>query len=117
MKFKIDENLPLEVADVLHQAGHNVETVHSEKITGVSDQQLSKICQKENRILLTLDIGFADIRTYPPDDFPGLVVVRAKRQDKPYILGILEKLIVALHQEEIMGKLWIVEENRIRIRS
>ena len=104
MLFKIDENLPVEVA----------ETVHSERVTGVSDQQLSEICQQENRILMTLDIGFANIRTYPPQDFPGLVVIRSKRQDKP---SILNKVMVAFEQEELVGKLWIVEENRIRIRS
>jgi predicted nuclease of predicted toxin-antitoxin system len=117
MRFKIDENLPVEAAEILQQAGHAVETVHSEKVTGVSDQKLSEICQRENRILLTLDIGFANIRTYPPEDFPGLVVIRSKRQDKPHILRILNKIIATFNREEITGKLWIVEENRIRIRS
>lgn len=117
MRFKIDENLPVEAADILQQAGHNVETVHSEEINGINDQRLSELCQKENRILVTLDIGFADIRAYPPSDFPGFVVIRSKQQERPYILAIIQKLIVKFKEEEVAGKLWIVESKRIRIRS
>lgn len=117
MRFKIDENLPIEIADTLQRAGHDAETIHSERLTGANDQHLSEVCQKEERALITLDIGFADIRTYPPEDFPGLIVIRSKRQDKPYILNIFQKLISELEKEELMGKLWIVEERRIRVRS
>ena len=110
MHFKIDENLPVELADVLRKAGHNAETVHSENLTGADDQQLSDICLKEGRALITLDIGFADIRTYPPEDYPGLIVLRSKRQDKPYILNTIQKLISTLETKEPVGK-------RIRVRS
>jgi predicted nuclease of predicted toxin-antitoxin system len=157
MKFKIDENLPVETAAILQQAGHDAETVHSEKLTGTNDQNLSAVCQKEDRILITLDIGFADIRTYPPKEHPGFIILRSKRQDKPYIVGVIQNIrvcfisvetvpkvaakaakflgktfgtfllstrlkhtqniIPAIEKEEIMGKLWIVEEKRIRVRS
>lgn len=117
MQFKIDENLPVEMAEALRQAGHNAETVHSEKLTGIDDQHLSEVCLKEERALITLDMGFANIKTYPPEDFPGLIVLRSKRQDRLYILNIIQKLIIALETEEPAGKLWIVEEKRIRVRS
>ncbi|MHB8618329.1 MAG: DUF5615 family PIN-like protein [Chloroflexota bacterium] len=34
MKFKVDENLPREVADILENAGHDAETVHTEHLQG-----------------------------------------------------------------------------------
>ena len=37
MKFKTDENLPIEVADVLRQAGHDALTVHDQRLTGHPD--------------------------------------------------------------------------------
>lgn len=117
MRFKIDENLPVEVASILQQADHDAETVHSEQLTGANVQQLFSICQKENRVLVTLDIGFADIRTYPPANFGGLIVLRLKRQDKQYVLDIIHKIIPAFEKKELEGHLWIVEEKRIRIRS
>lgn len=117
MRFKLDENLPIEAANLLQQTGHNAETVHAEQLAGVNDQHLSEVCQQEQRILITLDLGFADIRNYPPEEYPGFVVLRSKRQDKPTILTIIQNLVGTFEKEDVAGKLWIVEEKRIRIRS
>lgn len=38
LKFKIDENLSIEVADVFKQYGYNAETVLSEGLQGSSDE-------------------------------------------------------------------------------
>jgi len=117
MKFKIDENLPVDIADILQQAGYEAGTVHSEGITGADDLSISKICQREQRVLLTLDLGFSDIRTYPPSEFEGIIVLRLIRQDKMYVLDIIHRLLGTLDQDELKGKLWIVDEKRIRIRQ
>lgn len=117
MRFKIDENLPIETADILQQAGHDAMTVHAENLVGTNDRTLAVVCGDEDRILISLDLGFADIRSYPPEGSPGFIVIRSKRQDKPTVLGIIHNLTVALEKEIVAGKLWIVEEKRIRIRS
>ena len=82
MKFKVDENLPIEVAQLLREAGHDVYSVHEEGQVGVKDHVLAKVCQSENRAMVTLDTHFADIRTYPPQNYSGLIVLRLARQDK-----------------------------------
>lgn len=117
MKIKVDENLPIETADVLQKAGHEADTVHSEGITGADDVKISKICKAEKRAIITLDLGFADIRSYPPGEYEGIVVLRLIRQDKYYVLSIIERLVIALLSEELKGKLWIVDEKRIRVRQ
>lgn len=93
MKFKIDENLPGEFDDVLTHAGYSADTVVQEKLQGADDSAVANICQKESRILLTLDLDFADIRSYPPHEFPGLVVLRPRRQDKLHLIELLQSLI------------------------
>ena len=65
---------------------------------------------------MTLDVGFADIRAYPPKAFPGLVVLRLSQQSKPNVLETLQRLLPVLVEEELEGHLWIVEQNRIRVR-
>jgi predicted nuclease of predicted toxin-antitoxin system len=117
MKFKIDENMPLEVTELLTKAGHDSTTVPEQNLTGTSDTRLASKCQKEKRILVTLDNDFADIRTYPPDKFPGIIVLRLDRQDKPHVLEVLSQAIHLLPKEPIEKHLWIIEENRIRIRT
>lgn len=82
MQFKIDENLPEDVASILSDAGHDAVTVLWQKLGGAEDQKIAQICQGENRILVTADAGFADIRTYPPEVYPGIIVLRLKHLDK-----------------------------------
>jgi predicted nuclease of predicted toxin-antitoxin system len=117
MKFKIDENLPIEVAEMLREAGYDAITVHDQNLVGETDLNIVTICQSEKRAVVTLDTDFADIRGYPPKDFAGLVVLRLKKQDKPYVLLVASRFIKALATERLEGNLWIVDERRIRIRA
>jgi len=117
MKFKIDENLPLEFAEVLQAAGHDAVTVLEDALSGVTDLEVLSVCRSEDRAIVTLDIDFADIRLYPPEETPGILVFRVRSQDKPHLLSCLRRLIPLMESESLKGRLWIVEEDRIRIRS
>ncbi len=115
MKFKIDENLPVDVANLFAEQGYDAITVFQENLEGSPDSDISIVCQREERALVTLDTDFADIREYPPQDFPGLIVLRLKRQDKPHVLSVVKHLIKLLSKEPLKYHLWIVEEERVRI--
>ncbi len=117
MRFKIDENLPIEAADILNQSGHDAETVFQEELNGASDTDIASVCKREKRALLTLDMDFSDIRTYPPEDFFGLVILRLRHHDKYHVIEIVSRLVDILKKEPLERYLWIVEENRIRIRG
>jgi len=116
MKFKVDENLPVELTGELRGARHEAVTVAEQQLVGSSDLDLSEVCRSEDRVLVTLDLDFADIRTYPPEDYPGMIVLRLARQDKPYVLDVFRRLLRVIDHEPLDGHLWVVEENRLRIR-
>jgi len=115
MKFKVDENLPVEVVKLLEDNGHDAVTVLEQNLGGEPDSHIAEICQKEKRALVTLDTDFSDIRTYSPDEFFGLIILRLKRQDKPHVLSVVSRLINILLKEPVKQRLWIVEEGRVRI--
>lgn len=117
MKFKVDENLPIEVARILADAGHDALTVFDQGLAGIKDHHLITHCDEEKRTLLTLDIGFGDIRNYEHSDHPGMIVLRLRHLDKDHILGVVSRLLGILKKESVGGKLWIVEESRVRIRE
>ena len=117
MRFKVDENLPIDVAEILDSAGHDALTVFDQKLIGVEDRHILDICQEERRALITLDLDFSDVRSYPPQKYFGLVVLRLHRQDKIYVLEAIRQIIPLFEQEQIENRLWIVEENRIRVRG
>jgi len=62
MKSKIDENLPVEVAELLREAEHDATTVVMQQLGGEADPSIASVCQRENRILITFDTDFADLR-------------------------------------------------------
>lgn len=117
MHFKIDENLPVEIAVLFTQAGHNAETVFDENLTGTDDRRVYEACQKEGRALITLDLDFADTRRYPPGESAGIAVIRASIQEKGHVLALIARMLPALADEELDKHLWIIDESVIRIRG
>ena len=116
-RFKIDENLPIEVAEVLKAAGHDAMTIFDQSMVGNLDPKVASVCKAEGRVLVTLDLDFSDIRTYPPAEFPGIIVLRPRNQAKPTVLALVNQLIALLETgEPLAGHLWIVQETGLRIR-
>ena len=62
MRFKVDENLPDEVCNPLNRAGHDAISVGQQGLGGVADAQLYQLCQNERRVLVTLDVDFANVQ-------------------------------------------------------
>jgi predicted nuclease of predicted toxin-antitoxin system len=117
MKFKIDENLPAEIKIILRGAGHDALDLGDQAMLGAKDKVIANICRAEQRAIVTLDTDFADIRTYPPDEYSGIIVLRLSRQDKPYVMQIIQQTLEKFAVEPLIGKLWIVEDRQIRIRG
>jgi len=117
MQFKIDENLPVEAAEVLRQAAHDALTIHDQQMVGQPDPRVASVCQSEQRVLLTLDLDFSDIRTYPPADYFGIIVLRPRSQAKPAVLSLIGQIIPLLDSEPLVGNLWIVQDTGLRIRE
>lgn len=117
MKFTVDENLPLDFVELLRQAGHDAIALTEQHEAGERDALLIRSCQQDKSILVTLDVDFADIRSYPPAEYPGMIVFRVNRLDKPYLLYLFERAISLLLTEPLEHRLWIIEETQIRIRE
>jgi predicted nuclease of predicted toxin-antitoxin system len=86
-------------------------------LKGAQDRILLARCIDEGRAIVTLDLDFADIRAYPPEGLPGVMVLRLGHQDRKAVLGVLQRSLPLLSQEGLAGRLWIIEEERVRIRG
>ena len=117
MRFKVDENLPTLVAHLLQNGGHDAATLADQQMSGASDTRLAEVCQSEKRVIITLDLDFADIRAYPPIQYAGIIVLRPKVQSIPEILELTERIMPLLEIEVPDGALWIVQENGVRVRE
>ena len=63
MRFKIDENLPPDIDDLLRQARHEAFTVFEQGLRSHTDPQVIAACQAEGLALLSLDLDFSNILT------------------------------------------------------
>ncbi|MFN8548263.1 MAG: DUF5615 family PIN-like protein [Candidatus Eisenbacteria bacterium] len=117
MKFKIDENLPVAAAAALRRHGHDAVPVLDQVAAGTSDHVISDLVRREGRILLTMDLDFADIRAYRPSEFAGIVILRPRRCSAVAVLDLIERLVVVLGTQSPIGQLWIVDDRRVRVRE
>jgi predicted nuclease of predicted toxin-antitoxin system len=117
VKFKFDENLPSDLGALLRADGHDAHSVLDEDLRGAADPSIAKVCQDEQRILITLDLDFAHIKNYPPQDYHGIIALRLARQDRDTVLAIIPRILTLLQTEPIAQRLWIVDDNRTRIRG
>jgi predicted nuclease of predicted toxin-antitoxin system len=60
VNLKLDENLGHTAAELFRQAGHGVETVHTQKLSGAPDAEVIALCRREQRCLVTLDLDFSN---------------------------------------------------------
>ena len=115
MRVKLDENFGRRAAEILAAAGHDVATVPAEELCRASDVDLVRICQAEDRCLVTLDLDFGNPLVFKPAEYSGLAVVRLRGRAEPSDLERALRLFAAgLDTGSIVGKLWIVEPTRLR---
>ena len=117
MQFKIDENLPIEIVDLLISVSYDAKTVNDQQLQGTKDTILIDVCRSEHRVLITLDTDFSDIRAYPPEEFTGIIVLRVRSQAKNHIIKVFRSIMPLIGREPLIQHLWIVEETKVRIRG
>ena len=117
MKFKLDENLPELAGQKLRELGHDVHTVADEGLQGAEDPAVLQASVSEDRVLVTLDLDFADIRTYPPGTHAGIWVLRPVAQTFSATTALVEAGLRLAAAERTRGQLWVIDEKRVRIRD
>jgi predicted nuclease of predicted toxin-antitoxin system len=116
MKFKLDENLPRELADDLALLGHEADTVHSEELVGAEDTAVVQAARASGRILMTLDKGIASVLQYPVNEHVGLVLFRPDESGRKSILSLVRSRLKDLMKLKLVGRLTVVGPTRIRVR-
>jgi predicted nuclease of predicted toxin-antitoxin system len=116
VKFKIDENLPAEIADDLKAAGHDADTVADQALAGADDRLILSRVQSDGRVFLTMDKGIADVRAYPPLQYPGIILFRLRSAGRNSTLSFVRRHLQTLLQLPLSGHLFVVSETSIRMR-
>jgi predicted nuclease of predicted toxin-antitoxin system len=115
MRLKLDENLGHRCVAQLETGGHDVATVAGEGMAGAVDSLVIEHCRAEGRVLVTLDLDFANPLRFDPQRYAGIAVLRLPNRPSPQdLFDAVETLIAALSAQPITNQFWIVERGRIR---
>ncbi|MFW6133624.1 MAG: DUF5615 family PIN-like protein [Planctomycetota bacterium] len=115
MQIKIDENLPRRAAELLRELGHDVQTVAQEDLTGAEDHRVWQAAQQEQRLLITQDLDFSDMRDYRPGEHAGLLLLRLKLPGRNALLAAIERLFRTENVASWGRCLVIASETKLRV--
>lgn len=116
MRIKLDENLPRSAVTPLIDAGHDVDTTHTERLDGAEDPDVLAAATADDRLVLTLDRGFGDIRAHPPGTHVGILVVRLDNQSADEVERTLERIVASLDLEDLAGSVAVWRDGSLRVR-
>lgn len=118
MEFLIDADLPYSLVRLIADYGHSAVHVRDMGLGAADDLTIAESARSHQRILLTGDFDFADIRNYPPRKYSGIVVLALT----PTMVStdIHERVRRFLMRADIVSNmpqaLAIVERDRVRVR-
>ena len=116
MRFKLDENLPAELAVDLRTAGHDADTVIDEELKGEPDALVLKAARDARRILCTLDKGIANLVRHPQDQHAGVVLFRPGSSGRSAVLEFVRERLSELLRHVLENRVTVVSDTRIRFR-
>lgn len=76
MKFLLDANMPRSALRALIARGHDASHVRDVGKGDSTDEDVAAYARLVNAVIVTRDLDFADVRAYPPADYPGILVLR-----------------------------------------
>ena len=109
--------MPRSTARILRGAGYTADDVRDVGLRGHSDADVFAYAQGHSLTVITADLGFANLLTYPLGTHAGIVVVRVPNEITTAALNDeLLRALAGLRDEQLAGLLVIVEPGRVRLR-
>ncbi len=116
MRIKLDENISVSAGEPLRSAGHDVDSMVDEGLAGATDSNVLAEATARDRLVITLDRGFADARMHPPGSYAGIIVLRVEDQSPPAIVREIEDLLTAVDIDGLSGCVSVFRAGTTRVR-
>jgi predicted nuclease of predicted toxin-antitoxin system len=116
-RFKVDENLPAEIAELLNSRGHDAVTVADQGWSGLPDNLLGRRIQQEDRWIVTADKGFGDVRHHPPGSHAGVLLLRSAEEGLDDYLRLATEAVGRVDFDDAAGAVVVVTNRGVRIRK
>jgi predicted nuclease of predicted toxin-antitoxin system len=116
MRIKLDENLPVELVAMISSQRHDVDTVPAENLVSASDDVIWRAAQSANRVLITQDLDFSDVRRFEPGQHHGLILVRLHNPSRKRLIARLAAVVVSENIDEWASCFVVITDSKTRVR-
>lgn len=120
LRFFADHCVANSVGTVLASAGHEVLRLRDHLPTDAPDPIVIAKAQTLDAILLSLNGDFADIVSYPPRGYKGIVALRVRNHPEmtsEITVRLVDYLAANPDPCHYIGKPLVVEPHQVRVRS
>jgi len=117
MHLLADENLQEPTLRFLRELGHDVRSVNEAGLKSAPDTDVFRQAQQEQRVVLTYNGDFADIRDLTGKDHHGVIRLRIENQRIGYAHPLLKEALGKIRDMNLHNTLVTVMDDRLRIRK
>jgi len=108
VKILVDENIPIQTVNALSNLGHSVEDIRGTNKQGISDEEIWRIAQNENRLFRTTDKGFSQYRN---SSHYGILIVRLKQPNQAKIHYRIMHALKLVREDDWKNLLMIMRDS------
>ena len=117
MQLLADENIQRPTVRFIRERGWDVLWAAEEGLSGASDERIFEHAQRRQRILLTYNAHFADIRELAAHRHHGVIRLRYSNQRVGFVHAHLLAPLDHLKDQDLRDTLVTLTDDRIRIRK
>jgi predicted nuclease of predicted toxin-antitoxin system len=116
MRFLADMGMSQRVVTWLTEQGHDAVYLRDQGLQRLEDEGIVAKAVQEARIILTLDLDFAEILALSGRQNVSAVIFRLHNTRSVHVIRRLERVLVESAQDLEEGAIIAVEEHRHRVR-
>ena len=117
MRILADENIQEPTLHFLRELGHDVRGVNEAGLKSAPDADIFRQAQHEQRVVLTYNCDFADIRDLVGKNHHGVIRLRIENQRVYHMHPLLKEALQKLQDMNLRNTLVTVMDDRLRIRK
>jgi len=113
--FITDENIAKSIVAALRKKGFSVLSIREENLLGIPDEQILKLANKHQSIIITHDKDFGFLTHYPLTPHPGIILIRLKMPTPKNVAAVLLPFLMQTKIAKLKGRFTVVREGAVRI--
>lgn len=117
MRILADENIQEPTLRFLRELGHDVRGVNDTGLKSAPDADVFRQAQQEQRVVLTYNCDFADIRDLTGKDHHGVIRLRIENQRIEHMHPLIKEALQKIQDMNLRNTLVVVMDDRLRIRK